>query len=117
MRRFLPIGLGALMLAFAVPSTPTRAEGDPPEPKTAAEYLDRGKARGEAGNFDDARADFDAAIRLEPKNAEAYRHRGVLESRLDRYDRARRLRFEDEAIQCSTRRRPRRSSTGARSGS
>ena len=40
-------------------------------------YSSRGVAYGLRGDFDKAIADFSAAIRLNPKDAQAYQNRGV----------------------------------------
>ena len=47
------------------------------EPKTAADYLTRGNARSDRKDYDGAIADYDQAIRLDPKHATAYYNRGI----------------------------------------
>ncbi len=56
---------------------PPRAEdkGDDPaggEPKVAADYVERAKGHVDEGEYDEAIADFQEAIRLEPNEPEAY---------------------------------------------
>src|SRR2546423_13912359 len=63
MRHFYYVAIAFLMLLGSVMAQ---------EPKTAAGYVERGKARFEQLNFDGAIADFDKATALKPNYAEAY---------------------------------------------
>ena len=45
-------------------------------PNSPAPYIGRGNIRGMQGNYDAAIADFDVAIKLNPKDIDAYLNRG-----------------------------------------
>src|ERR1700722_12709674 len=51
-------------------------------------YAVRGSIRDEKGEYDNAIADFSEAIRLEPKNADAYNRRSLVWSDKKDYDKA-----------------------------
>ena len=57
-------------------------------PKTAKEYFDRGNERYHNGDFDDAIADFNEAIRLKPDFVEALGSRGNAWGHKGEYDKA-----------------------------
>ena len=71
---------GALIAAILAASSSIQAASD--ELDTAEEYYKRAMARFENYQADDALRDFDKAIELDPKNAEAYAERGRLKRRL-----------------------------------
>ena len=63
---------------------PAKATGQaPPADGKSAAALARGEALCKAGEFDKAIAAFTEAIRLDPKNATAYMHRGYAYARKD----------------------------------
>jgi tetratricopeptide (TPR) repeat protein len=63
-------------------------DDDPAKIEVASLYWNRGLAYHYLGKFDKAIADFDKAIRLDPKDAEAYAYRGVVRLGRKQFDRA-----------------------------
>ncbi|MDR0981837.1 MAG: tetratricopeptide repeat protein [Culturomica sp.] len=55
---------------------------------TAVEYLDRGNAYADKGDYDKAIADYDKVIELDPINAVTYHNRGIAYTRKGDYDKA-----------------------------
>ena len=55
-------------------------------PRDAVVYLNRGLAYDAMGDMDKALADFEQAIRLKPKMAEAYNNRGYLRYKQGQYE-------------------------------
>jgi tetratricopeptide (TPR) repeat protein len=64
----------ATLFASLVLASPAAAQ---PEPKTAKEFFERGRARAELGFAERAIEDFTEAIKLDPKHARAYSARGA----------------------------------------
>jgi tetratricopeptide (TPR) repeat protein len=58
------------------------------DPELAAFYCDRGRDHRNAGDFDQALADFTEAIRLDPESADARNNRGNIYLALHRHDEA-----------------------------
>ena len=58
------------------------------EGNLAKAYYNRGIAYEKKGEYDRAIADYDTAIKLNPKNATAYNNRGIAYSKKGEYDRA-----------------------------
>ena len=56
--------------------------------ETVRTHLDHGRACLDKGKYDDAIADYDRAIALDPKDATAYTNRGVAYGRKGRVNRA-----------------------------
>ncbi len=68
------------------PETAAKKLSESSEPigsnKRASELLVRGKGKFEMGDFPGAIADYDEAIRLDPKDAAAYNNRGIAKRNL-----------------------------------
>ncbi len=76
----------------------TRAidSGQLPTSNLVASFINRGGAYGNKGDYDRAIQDFDAALRLNPKSADALHNRGLTYARKGEYDRA--IQDYDQAI-------------------
>jgi tetratricopeptide (TPR) repeat protein len=57
-------------------------------PGTSEDHIDRGKEYAEEGQYDKAIHEFTEAIRLDPKNADAYHQRGLAYDQQKEYDKA-----------------------------
>src|SRR5712692_296651 len=86
----------AISLAL-FPGLLVHADDPPKKGKTAQDYVERGALMLARGDTDQARADFDEAIKRDPKLAAAYRSRAVLHVQKRDADKA--LADFDEAIQ------------------
>jgi len=83
-----------ILLVFALCSVFSFAQTTNP---AAREAFDRGQADGRAGQYEEAIAGYNEAIRIDPKYARAYVGRGVAYHRLGKYERA--IHDHDQAIQ------------------
>ncbi len=66
----------------------TSREEAPSHPETSVDYFNRGKAYADKSKYDLAISDFDKAIEIDPKYAEAYNNRGNAYRGKGEYDRA-----------------------------
>ncbi len=67
---------------------PNRRPTRPPEPVDAEGFLDRGNRYGRNGSYEQAIADYNKAIELDPGLAEAYYNRGFSFYELGSYEEA-----------------------------
>ncbi|MES0385800.1 MAG: tetratricopeptide repeat protein [Hyphomicrobium sp.] len=77
------------MPTVKVVANPSKGDGMPESvQETVRTHLDHGRACLDKGKYDDAIADYDKAIALDPNDATAYTNRGVAFGRKGEYDRA-----------------------------
>ena len=67
------------------------------QPDNAHAYINRGNAKGDLGQYQDAISDYDQALQLQPGNAHAYDHRGFARFMLGQYQNA--IADYDQALQ------------------
>ena len=101
---------GATRRSTTRPS-PTSPRPSDSTPRMRAAYHNRGIAWGEKKEYDKAIADFDEAIRLDPKDAVAYNNRGIAWHDKREYDKA--IADYTEAIRLDPEARRRVHATGA----
>ena len=78
-------------------STVTLASGGKPFRFLAQPYNNQGVAKYNLGQYREAIADYDQALRLDPNHAEAYHHRGIVKHNLGLYGEA--IADYDQALQ------------------
>ena len=77
------------MPTVEVVANPSKWDGMPESvQETVRSHLNHGRACLDKGKYDDAIADYDKAIALDPNVATAYTNRGVAYGRKGEYDRA-----------------------------
>ena len=70
--------LGVVPLLSAADDKKDKPADPPKKERTAKDYLERGELFMTRGDLDQVLADFDKAVELSPKLADAYRDRGVV---------------------------------------
>src|SRR6516165_4761766 len=76
-----------LLALFALVAPLSAADDAPKKERTAKDYLERGTTFLARGDSEQALADFNKAIELDPKLADAYRNRAFLRLQIARADR------------------------------
>jgi tetratricopeptide (TPR) repeat protein len=77
------------MPTVKVVATPSKGDGMPESVQEAVRtHLDHGRACLDTGKYDDAIADYDKAIALDPNYATAYSNRGIVYHKQSEFDRA-----------------------------